>query len=144
MEKNVSELVIKKRRIDSPGDISNPNGDGASKVVQFAGNVVCGMYFKGLVSDEAVADGGEITVTAGYGVAFCDYKDNLLYEIKESLSDGEINKRVVEIRALIHGLSKAYDLGIRHVRIFCDDSMIFQFVSVFFSLLLLWLVYSES
>lgn len=129
MEESQDSVSISKRqRLDSciAGDISSPKGDGSSKLVQFADNVVYRLYFKGVV-----AESGEREVTAGFGVAICDVADNLLYEMKESLSDGELNRRGVEIRALIHGLTQALYLGIRHVRIHCDDYPIFQFVSVF-------------
>lgn len=134
-ESRSSDLISKRQRLDSyiAGDITNPKGEGSSKLVQFADNVVYRLYFKGLVSDEVVAaESGERTVTAGFGVAICDVADNLLYEMKESLSDGgEVKRRGVEIRALIHGLSEAFNMGIRHVRIHCDDYPIFQFVSVY-------------
>nr|VDD58209.1 unnamed protein product [Brassica oleracea] len=132
-ESRSSDLISKRQRLDSyiAGDITNPKGEGSSKLVQFADNVVYRLYFKGLVSDEVVAaESGERTVTAGFGVAICDVADNLLYEMKESLSDGgEVKRRGVEIRALIHGLSEAFNMGIRHVRIHCDDYPIFQFIN---------------
>ncbi|KAL0653356.1 hypothetical protein Bca4012_096047 [Brassica carinata] len=118
-ESRSSDLISKRQRLDSyiAGDITNPKGEGSSKLVQFADNVVYRLYFKGLVSDEVVAaESGERTVTAGFGVAICDVADNLLYEMKESLSDGgEVKRRGVEIRALIHGLSEAFNMGIRHI-----------------------------
>ncbi|KAG5386675.1 hypothetical protein IGI04_038145 [Brassica rapa subsp. trilocularis] len=132
-ESHCSDLISKRQRLDSyiAGDITNPKGEGSSKLVQFADNVVYRLYFKGLVSDEvAAAESGERTVTAGFGVAICDVADNLLYEMKESLSGGgEVKRRGVEIRALIHGLSEAFNMGIRHVRIHCDDYPIFQFIN---------------
>lgn len=130
-ESHSSDSISKRQRLDSSvaGDTTNPKGEGSSKIVQFADNVVYRLYFKGLVSDEVVAESGERTVTAGFGVAICDLADNLLCEMKESLSDGDVKRRGVEIRALIHGLSEAFNMGIRHVRIHCDDYPIFQYVS---------------
>ncbi|KAH0912687.1 hypothetical protein HID58_036008 [Brassica napus] len=132
-ESHCSDLISKRQRLDSyrAGDITNPKGESSSKLVQFADNVVYRLYFKGLVSDEvAAAESGERTVTAGFGVAICDVADNLLYEMKESLSGGgEVKRRGLEIRALIHGLSEAFNMGIRHVRIHCDDYPIFQFIN---------------
>ncbi|KAJ0248189.1 RING/U-box superfamily protein [Hirschfeldia incana] len=127
-----SDMISKRQRLDPSlaGDITNPKGeDSSSKLVQFADDVVYKMYFKGLVSDVVVAESGERTVTAGFGVAICDVADNLLYEMKESLSDGDVKRRGVEIRALIHGLSEAFNMGIRHVRIHCDDYPIFQYIN---------------
>ncbi|CAH8384507.1 unnamed protein product [Eruca vesicaria subsp. sativa] len=130
-ESHVSDLISKRQRLDSSiaGDITIPKGEGSSKLIQFADNVVYRLYFKGLVSDDEVAESGERTVTAGFGVAICDEADNLLYEMKKSTSDGEIKRRGVEITALIHGLTEAFNLGIRHVRIHCDDYPIFQFIN---------------
>ncbi|ESQ46663.1 hypothetical protein EUTSA_v10000449mg [Eutrema salsugineum] len=132
MEKHRSDLIFKRPRLDAEvtGDTSNPKDEGSFKVVNFLDDVVYRLYFKGLVNDETVADGGERTITAGYGVAICDGNDNLLYEIKETLSDGgQISRRGVEIKALIRGLSEAFDLGIRHVMIYCDDYQIFQLIN---------------
>ncbi|XP_019082714.1 PREDICTED: uncharacterized protein LOC104703067 [Camelina sativa] len=110
------------------GDFQNPNGEGSSTVAKFLDNITYRLYIKGLVSDdETVVDGNEKTVNvAGVGVAICDEMDNLLYEIKESLSDSQISRRGVEIMGLIRGLSESYDLGIRNVVVYCDDQWIYQ------------------
>jgi len=60
-----------------------------------------------------------------------------LYEIKESLSDTKISCIEVESMALIRGLRESFDLGIRQVVVYCDDQLLYQYVSVFSSLLLL-------
>lgn len=141
MERHDLNLSSKKRRLDSTitVDFSNPNGEGGTTVVhsdsmvaKFVDNVVYRLYIKGLVSDEeVVVEGKDKTVkAAAFGVAICDEKDNLLYEIKDSLTDTEISRRGVEIVALIHGLSESFDLGIRNVVIYCDDQWIYESVSV--------------
>ncbi|KFK32581.1 hypothetical protein AALP_AA6G261900 [Arabis alpina] len=125
------ETLSKKRRVDSSiiGNLPNPKVEGSSKVVQFADNVVYRLYFKGLVSNEAVVEGDERTVTAGFGVAICDEADNLLYEMKESLSDVGIKRKEVAFRALVHGLSESLVLGIKNVMIYCDDYPIYQYIT---------------
>lgn len=131
MERHDQELRYQKRRLNSiiTGDIPNPKGEGSSPAAKFMDNVVYRLYFKGLVNYEAVADDVEKAVKAGFGVAICDEKDNLLHEIKESLRDIEISRRGVEIMALVRGLSESFDLGMRNVVIYCDDDWIYQSVS---------------
>ncbi|OAP07782.1 hypothetical protein AXX17_AT2G21160 [Arabidopsis thaliana] len=128
MERHDQELRYQKRRLNSiiTGDSPNPKGEGSSPAAKFMDNVVYRLYFKGLVNYEAVADDVEKAVKAGFGVAICDEKDNLLHEIKESLRDIEISRRGVEIMALVRGLSESFDLGMRNVVIYCDDDWIYQ------------------
>ncbi|CAL9234015.1 unnamed protein product [Arabidopsis halleri] len=132
MERHDLNLSYKKRRLDST---TNPKGEGGSTVVQsdsavakFLDNVVYRLYIKGLVSEETVVDGKEKTKKAGFGVAICDEKDNLLYEIKESLGDTEISCLEVESKALIRGLRESLDFGIRNVMVYCDDQQIYQYI----------------
>ncbi|VYS53470.1 unnamed protein product [Arabidopsis thaliana] len=132
MEIHDQDLSYKKRRLDSTttGDFPNPKGEGCSTVVQsdsavkkFSDNVVYRLYTKGLV-----VEGKEKTVKAGFGVAICDEKDNLLYEIKESLSDTKISCIEVESMALIRGLRESFDLGIRNVMVYCDDQLLYLYI----------------
>ncbi|XP_013645189.3 E3 ubiquitin-protein ligase RSL1, partial [Brassica napus] len=94
----------------------------------FVDNVVYRLYFKGLVSDEIApaTEGGKRTAVAGFGVAICDETGKLLFELKEPARNPVINRREVEIRALIRGLSESLDLGIRNVVIYCKDCEIYQ------------------
>nr|AAZ52724.1 hypothetical protein At3g45490 [Arabidopsis thaliana] len=107
----------------------NLEGEGSIKVVETQSSaakvlddVVHRLYSKGLVSTDNVA--------AGFGVAICDQMDELLFEMKESVSDVE----GVKVRALIRGLSESLDLGIRKIVIYCDDNELYQNVSVYFTL----------
>ncbi|KAL9293916.1 putative ribonuclease H domain-containing protein [Arabidopsis thaliana] len=63
--------------------------------------------------------------------------DELLFEMKESVSDVE----GVKDRALIRGLSESLDLGIRKIVIYCDDNELYQNVSVYFILVYLFREY---
>ncbi|AEE78036.1 putative protein [Arabidopsis thaliana] len=99
----------------------NLEGEGSIKVVETQSSaakvlddVVHRLYSKGLVSTDNVA--------AGFGVAICDQMDELLFEMKESVSDVE----GVKVRALIRGLSESLDLGIRKIVIYCDDNELYQ------------------
>ncbi|CAL9247564.1 unnamed protein product [Arabidopsis halleri] len=112
-------MISKKQKVD--GDTPNLEGEGSLKVVEtqsaaakFVENIVYRLYSKGLVSTDNVA--------AGFGVAICDQTDELLFKMKESVSDVE----GVEVRALIRGLSESLDLGIKKVMIYCDDRDLYQ------------------
>ncbi|KAG7637400.1 IBR domain [Arabidopsis thaliana x Arabidopsis arenosa] len=110
MERDDINLTFQKRRIDSATTENSPNpkGDDSSKVVNSASPATQSyrLYFKGLVSDQTLAEGGKRIVNAGFGVAICDNTDEFLFEIKESLSNAEISRKGVEILALIRGLSE--------------------------------------
>ncbi|CAE6075223.1 unnamed protein product [Arabidopsis arenosa] len=119
MDRDEVGMISKKRKVD--GDTPNLEGEGSLKVVEtqsaaakFEENVVYRLYSKGLVSTDNVA--------AGFGVAICDQTDELLFKMKESVSDVE----GVEVRALIRGLSESLDLGIKKVMIYCDDRELYQ------------------
>ncbi|ESQ37471.1 hypothetical protein EUTSA_v10003029mg, partial [Eutrema salsugineum] len=104
-------LISKKRRT---GDILNREG-------AFSGGKICGrchlqIVLKGLVSDDIVAVGDE------FRVAICDQTD----ELKEPFSQASIDRKGVEFRALIRGLSESLDLGIKNVNIYCDDYEIYD------------------
>ncbi|CAA7046390.1 unnamed protein product [Microthlaspi erraticum] len=135
MERDGVGMVSKKRRT---GDFPNPKGEGSAKVVvqtqsgpvKFVENAVYRLYFKGLISDEiAAADGEKRTATAGMGVAICDQTDKLLFEMKEAVSDAVTDRKEVELRALIRGLSESLGMGIRNVVVYCKDVEIYQMIT---------------
>lgn len=91
MERDEVGVISKKHRIDfaESGDIPNLEGEDSAKVVKTQSSkaklvdddVVCRLYFKGLVSNEvAEAHCGKTTAMAGFGVAICDQTDKLLFE----------------------------------------------------------------
>ncbi|ESQ37468.1 hypothetical protein EUTSA_v10002897mg [Eutrema salsugineum] len=126
-------MILKKRRT---GDFQNLEGDGSSKVVvqtksvatKFVEIGVYRLYFKGLVSDQIAAN-GKMTAMAGFGVAICDQRDQLLFNLKELVRDAEIDRKEVEIRALVHGFSVSLKIEIRKVVIYCKDCEIYQMSS---------------
>ncbi|CAG7910578.1 unnamed protein product [Brassica rapa] len=110
-------------------------GEGSSKVSgvkgSFRGDLMYRLYFKGLVSEETGTGKGKgkvSDVAAGFGVAICDQRDALLFESKGQLVGRGANRQGAEIQALTIGLTEAWELGIKHVSIFCDSFPIFQFV----------------
>ncbi|KAF8082752.1 hypothetical protein N665_0809s0053 [Sinapis alba] len=110
-------------------------GEGSSTVNaaagKFSGDVLYRLYFKGLVSEESVTGKGKgkmADVAAGFGVAICDQRDGLLFELKGELLGRDTNRQGAEIKALTRGLTEASKLGIKHVAMFCDSYPIFQYV----------------
>ncbi|KAG2673751.1 hypothetical protein I3843_13G092500 [Carya illinoinensis] len=89
------------------------------------------LYFKGLVSEESVRD-MKVTV-AGAGVAICDPGDRLILEVRknvEALVDGQaVTDEVAELEALIEGLENALNLDLKRLTYFCDDYMLYQYVT---------------
>uniref|UniRef100_A0A0D3BHD0 RNase H type-1 domain-containing protein n=1 Tax=Brassica oleracea var. oleracea TaxID=109376 RepID=A0A0D3BHD0_BRAOL len=110
-------IISKKRRIGDFHSHSKVVFETQPAPTIFVDNVVYRLYFKGLVSDEIApaTEGGKRTAVAGFGVAICDETGKLLFELKEPARNPVINRREVEIRALIRGLSESLDLGIRNV-----------------------------
>ncbi|KAL1208179.1 E3 ubiquitin-protein ligase RSL1 [Cardamine amara subsp. amara] len=138
METHDLGFISKKQRIDCSitKDIRNFESEGSSKVIQsaskttkFVDNIVYKLYFKGLLSDVMAHNDGKKIWKAGFGVAICDEADNLLCEIKESVSDTDLNRKGVEILALTRGLNESINLGIRNILICCDDHQIYQLLT---------------
>lgn len=95
---------------------------------KFNGNVMYRLYFKGLVSEEN-GKGKMTDILGGFGVAICDHRYNLLFEMKGPLIDHGMNRQGAELKALIRGLTEALKLGIKHIAVCCDSYPIFQYVS---------------
>ncbi|XP_013682162.1 uncharacterized protein LOC106386887 isoform X2 [Brassica napus] len=115
----------------SPSVVSSAKlvGEGGS-TVKFSGDVLYRLYFKGLVSEESWTGKGKgktADVAAGFGVAICDQRDGLLFELKGELLGLGLNPQGAEVKALTRGLTEASKLGIKHVVIFCDSYPIFQY-----------------
>lgn len=89
------------------------------------------LYSKGLVSEERIRD-MKVTV-AGVGVAICDSRDSQILEVRKNLEafvDGQVvTNEVAELEALIEGLNKALSLNLKRLTFFCDDYLIYQYVS---------------
>ncbi|KAL8029842.1 hypothetical protein ABFX02_14G249500 [Erythranthe guttata] len=107
---------------DCGDDFERPFGEGTSKGDN---DEVFRVYFKGLV-DKQLPNGKFL---GGIGVAICDSRDELLFELRKPLLGNDTSRRCVEIRALIEGLSAAGDLELKRVVFFCDYYPIFKFVT---------------
>ncbi|XP_074285560.1 E3 ubiquitin-protein ligase RSL1-like [Silene latifolia] len=84
------------------------------------------VYFKGILD----FDGRE--KVAAIGVAICDPRDNLIFEVSKPVIDvneGELNGERVEFEGLIAGLDAAMALELKRIEYFCDDFLFFQAVS---------------
>ncbi|XP_010429631.1 PREDICTED: probable E3 ubiquitin-protein ligase ARI3 isoform X2 [Camelina sativa] len=80
------------------------------------------LYFKGLVIEET-------TVTlAGFGVAICGDKDDLVFDMKGPIHDPSITVLEAELIALKCGLKEAVSMQIKDISICCDDDQIFELV----------------
>ncbi|XP_076886421.1 E3 ubiquitin-protein ligase RSL1-like [Bidens hawaiensis] len=69
---------------------------------------------------------------AGIGVAICDSKDELIYELKKPLDLSEcdiVSRRSVEERVLIEALRAAVALDLKRIVLYCDYYPLYQFVS---------------
>ncbi|XP_004295987.1 PREDICTED: uncharacterized protein LOC101290748 [Fragaria vesca subsp. vesca] len=85
------------------------------------------LYFKGLVSEEQVGD--QKLVLAGIGVAICDSRGNLVFEVKKPLIGNGLSRNSAQLKALIEGLTVALCLGMKRITFFCDNNPIFQFIN---------------
>ncbi|KAF7823443.1 putative aminoacyltransferase, E1 ubiquitin-activating enzyme [Senna tora] len=90
------------------------------------------VYCKGLVSEERVRDMS--VKVASIGIAICDSRDYLIFEVKKPLDVMETGGVVLttesaELQAVVEGLVKALDLGLQRVTFFCDDYMLYQYVT---------------
>lgn len=94
------------------------------------------VYCKGLESKEMIR--GMNVVVGGVGVAICDSRDNVIFEVSKGLevdisSKGKevTSEEAVQIEALVEGLNAALSLDLKHITLFCDDFMVYQYVSPF-------------
>lgn len=87
------------------------------------------VYCKGIL----VTDENCVSKAVGTGVAICDERDELVFEMSMAVNvmEGEwMNNRVAAANALIEGLSSAVDLGLRNVVFFCDYYPLYQMVRI--------------
>ncbi|KAF7153239.1 hypothetical protein RHSIM_Rhsim01G0220400 [Rhododendron simsii] len=102
---------------DQYGDnFARPYGEGSSSG---ADATTFRVYCKGLVSEERVG-------LVGIGVAICDERDDLVFEIRKPVVGSGRSRQVAEIRALIEGLSAAVGLELKRVVFYCDYYPLYQ------------------
>ncbi|CAN0874825.1 E3 ubiquitin-protein ligase RSL1 [Linum grandiflorum] len=94
------------------------------------------LYFKGLESEERVRD--KTVAVAGFGVAICDSRDNLIFDLSKGFDAAAVVGReigkvaeglVVAIHALIEGLNAALTFDLKKITYMCDDFMAYQYVT---------------
>uniref|UniRef100_A0A803PWK0 RBR-type E3 ubiquitin transferase n=1 Tax=Cannabis sativa TaxID=3483 RepID=A0A803PWK0_CANSA len=85
------------------------------------------VYFKGLVSKEKC----EIRnmIMAGIGVALCDPKGNLIFEMRKPLLGNGFSKLGAEAKALIEALNAATSMNLERITLYCDNFTFYRFVS---------------
>lgn len=111
-------------------NFEKPFDEGCSKrdALRSDEDTVFRLYFKGLVSEETLRD--ERIVLAGIGIAICDPRDNLIFEMSKPLVGNGMNKVAAQIKALIEGLNAAIALDLKRLTYYCDYFPLFQFVSL--------------
>ncbi|KAK6144469.1 hypothetical protein DH2020_021289 [Rehmannia glutinosa] len=86
-------------------DFERPFGEGTSKGVN---DEIFRVYFKGLL-EKQLPKGNLI---GGIGVAICDSRDELLFELRKPLEGNVTSRQCAEVRALIEGLNAALELDL--------------------------------
>ncbi|KAL7201912.1 hypothetical protein ACSBR1_033579 [Camellia fascicularis] len=109
-----------------------PYGEGSSSYSESSARVsnveAFRLYSKGLVREERV--GGVKKMSAGIGIAICDLGDYPIFELRKPLLGcDEMSHQVAEVKALIEGLNAAISLGIKRISIFCDNPLVYQYVT---------------
>ncbi|XP_076886418.1 E3 ubiquitin-protein ligase RSL1-like [Bidens hawaiensis] len=113
-------------------NINRPYGEGCSKKNKEDSEEVFRVYFKGLLSDERVKGLNKTVTMAGIGVAICDSKDEVVFELGKNLElgyDERVSRRSVEGQALIEALHAAAALEIKRIVFYCDYHPLYQYVS---------------
>ncbi|XP_030526785.1 E3 ubiquitin-protein ligase RSL1-like [Rhodamnia argentea] len=86
------------------------------------------VYVKGLVSEEWIKE--EKVVVAGLGVAICDFKDNVIIEVKKPLiNDILVGDLEAEIEALVQGLHAAVCLDLKRVNALIGDVRLYNYLT---------------
>ncbi|KAJ8563696.1 hypothetical protein K7X08_032148 [Anisodus acutangulus] len=107
--------------LDNGDNFEVPFGEATSKNND---NELFRVYFKGLVENYSSK-----VVFGGIGVAICDSRDELLFEMRKPFYGSAMNRQCIEFKALIEGLNAAIALDLKRVVFFCDYFPIFQFVT---------------
>ncbi|KAK6138040.1 hypothetical protein DH2020_028204 [Rehmannia glutinosa] len=89
-------------------DFERPFGEGTSKGVN---DEIFRVYFKGLVEKQLPKG----ILMGGIGVAICDSRDELLFELRKPLEGNVTSRQCAEVQALIEGLNAALELDLRRV-----------------------------
>lgn len=108
---------------DDWGDeFERPFGEGSSKG---GSNEIFRVYFKGLMENRLTDE----SPLGGIGVAICNSRDDLLFELRKPFVAHGANRRTADITALIEGLNAALELQLQRLVFYCDYNPIFKYVS---------------
>ncbi|XP_059429208.1 E3 ubiquitin-protein ligase RSL1-like [Corylus avellana] len=111
-----------------PYDSTDPSTSSSAALVE---TECFRLYFMGLVTEESVRD-TKITV-AGAGVAICDSRDSLIFEVRKNLNAlvdvQTVTYEIAELEALIEGLNEALRLDLKRLTFFCDHYNVYQYVT---------------
>ncbi|KAL0436868.1 UNVERIFIED_CONTAM: hypothetical protein Sradi_0394700 [Sesamum radiatum] len=103
-------------------NFERPFGEGSSEGVN---DEIFRVYFKGLVEKQLP----EGTLLGGIGVAVCDSRDEVLFELRKPLVGNGSSRQGAEMRALVEGLNAALELELKRVTFYCDYYTIFKYVT---------------
>lgn len=116
-------------------NFERPYGEGSSSSKSKETTEVFRVYFKGLLSEERVrgtSSSQKTTTVAGIGVAICDSRDELIFEMRKPLDlvdDDRISRQKVEGKALIEALNAAIALDLKRIIFYCDYYTLYQQIS---------------
>ncbi|XVF04975.1 hypothetical protein REPUB_Repub05bG0130000 [Reevesia pubescens] len=86
------------------------------------------VYVKGLVSEERVRE--MKVMVGGVGVAICDFRNNLVLEVRKKLEGAELmSGEMAGVQAVVHGLTAALSLDLKRVTVFVDDFLVYQYLT---------------
>nr|GEX22081.1 ribonuclease H domain-containing protein [Tanacetum cinerariifolium] len=119
-----SENIFSDRIIDLTND--EVDADVSKKSDQ-----VFRVYVKGIVSDEKVMN---VRMRfGGIGVVICDAREKHVFEVKKGFlveaangGEGERDGEMVEVMALVEGLSRAVKMGLRRVSVCSDSDLVYN------------------
>ncbi|CAN1249491.1 E3 ubiquitin-protein ligase RSL1 [Linum perenne] len=119
---------------DGAGGRCSTSSSSVSAQLAWVSSETFRLYFKGLESEERVRD--KTVTVSGFGVAICDSKDNLIFELSKGIDAATVVGRVtgkipeglvVAIHALVEGLNAALTFDLKRITFMCDDFMAYQY-----------------
>ncbi|KAI3427690.1 uncharacterized protein J3R85_009261 [Psidium guajava] len=123
-----AEFRRMRQDLDRRAGCSSSASSSSSSSASSASGECFRVYVKGLVSEEWIKD--EKVVVAGLGVAICDFKDNVIIEVKKPLiNDILVGDLEAEIEALVQGLDAAVGLDLKRVNVLIGDVRLYNYVT---------------
>ncbi|CAI9105192.1 OLC1v1004063C1 [Oldenlandia corymbosa var. corymbosa] len=111
-------------------------GEGSSSGNSNRNGEVFRVYFKGLIEKEVEVKGHNSDklrvhsgVFYGIGVAICDSRGELLFELAKPIYGNGLTRKVVEFKALLEGLNTALELDLKRVNFCCHYYPLYQYVT---------------